>query len=73
MTDKILADGGRRLEDEAGNTYIAVLEKNAATRDTPRTHQPGNIIGLTMLGRLGLSVDDDSFSFKTKTYYNDAI
>ena len=65
-TDKILAAGGRRLEDEAGNTYIEVLERNASTRETPPTHQPGNILGLTMLGRLGLSVDDKSFCFKSK-------
>lgn len=65
-TDKILSDGGRRVEDEAGNTYIEVLGKRAATRETPRTHQPGNIIGLTLLERLGLSVEIGEFSFKQK-------
>jgi hypothetical protein len=65
-TDKILTDGGRRIEDEAGNTYIEILGKRAATRETPRTHQPGNIIGLSLLERLGLSVESEGFSFKQK-------
>lgn len=64
-SDKILADGGRRIEDEAGNTYIEILGKRAATRETPRTHQPGNIIGLALLERLGLSVESGGgFSFR---------
>jgi hypothetical protein len=67
--DKILADGGRRIEDEAGNTFIAILNHPAATRDTPATHQPGNIIGLTLLERLGFSMDVGGFSFKQKFDY----
>ena len=66
--DKILADGGRRMEDEAGNTYMDILGKPAATRDTPRTtHQPANMIGLSLRERLGLSLEEDGgFSFQQK-------
>jgi hypothetical protein len=62
-TDDILFRGGRRIEDDAGNTYINILGRRAATRETPRTHQPANIIGLTLLEHLGLSLED-GFTFK---------
>ena len=69
FADKILADGGRRLEDEAGNTYIKVLGKPAATQETPRTHQPANIFGLSILEKLQLSVIPGGFSFAVKFDY----
>jgi hypothetical protein len=68
-TDHILGSGGRRLEDDAGNTFMIILNYPAATKETPRTHQPGNIIGLTMLEKLGLSVDTTGFSFEEKFDY----
>jgi hypothetical protein len=68
-SDKLLADGGRRLEDEAGNTYIEILGQRAATRETPRSHQPGNIIGLSLLERLGLSLEVGRFRFVQKFDY----
>lgn len=68
-TDRILADGGRRVEDEAGNTYIDILGSRAATRETPRTHQPANIIGLTLLERMGLSLDIEGFRFTQQFEY----
>jgi predicted aspartyl protease len=67
--DQILGDGGRRLEDDAGNTYMVIMGHRAATKETPSTHQPGNIIGLTMLEKLGLLVDTTGFSFQEKFDY----
>lgn len=69
FADKILEDGGRSLEDEAGNTYLTVLDKPAATQETPRSHQPANVIGLSMLEKLGLSVYPGGFSFEKKFEY----
>jgi hypothetical protein len=57
-TDEILFEGGRRIEDDAGNTFINILGNRAATRETPRTHQPAKTIGLTLLEHLGLSLED---------------
>ena len=67
--DEILADGGRRLEGEAGNTYLKVLDKAAATQETPRTHQPANIIGLSMLEKLQFSVTPGAFTFAEQFPY----
>lgn len=64
--DRILEEGGRRLEDEAGNTYIRVLDKPAATQETPRTHQPANIMGLSIIEKFRMSVVPNSFSFEVQ-------
>lgn len=63
FADKILEDGDRRKEDDAGNTFITVLNRPAATQETPRNHQPGNIIGLSLIEKLGLVVEKGTFKF----------
>ncbi len=57
--------GGRLHVDELGNLYINdVLSKNAACKETPPNHQPGNLIGLRMLERLGMTLHEGGVSFK---------
>lgn len=64
--DRILEEGGRRLEDEAGNTYVDVLNRPAATQETPRTHQPANIMGLSLLEKFRMLVVPEGFSFQVE-------
>ena len=63
FADKILAEGGRHKEDDASNTFMTVLNRPAATQETPRNHQPGNSIGLSLIEKLGLVVEKGTFRF----------
>jgi hypothetical protein len=58
-----LAAAGRIRLDENKASIFTVAGRNAVIRDTPHTHQPGNIIGMLMLERLGLQMEEGSFIF----------
>jgi hypothetical protein len=48
---------------------MTVLNRPVATNETPLSHQLGNIIGLALLEKLGLSMGVGEFSFQTKFDY----
>jgi hypothetical protein len=65
---KVLEEGGRILGDELLD-YMVVNEAKVAVRATPYTHDPGNIMGLLMLEKLGLSLKEGGFSFSQHPQY----
>ena len=60
---KLLREIGRIKLDGAGNEYIKILGRNVQIEDIPEYHEPANMIGLSLLMRLGLHVNEDTFSF----------
>jgi hypothetical protein len=66
LTEQALAvlDAAGRIEtSEFGSYLLTVSGRKAAVRVTPHTHQPGNLMGMLMLERLGLQMDEGSFTF----------
>lgn len=62
--------GPRILNDKELDTdYLIFLKGKSAVHLTPATHQPANIIGLTLLEKLGLHVTKDGFGFDTPFDY----
>ena len=59
----VLEAAGRVEMDEFGSVFIIIAGRKAAVRVTPHTHQPGNLLGMLMLERLGLQMDEGSFTF----------
>ena len=59
----VLEAAGRVESDEFGSFFIIIAGRKAAVRVTPHTHQPGNLMGMLMLERLGLQMDEGSFNF----------
>ena len=65
----VLEKAGRIGTDELGSLFVTIDGRKAAIRVTPHTHQPGNILGMLMLERLGLQMTDGSFSFSSPAPY----
>jgi hypothetical protein len=62
-----LEAGGRVLVDgELDYMYVVIAGKKAIVKETPYTHEPGNIMGLLMLERLGLNLKEGEFSFASQ-------
>ena len=59
----VLQAAGRIETTEFGSEFITIAGKKAAVRLTPQTHQPGNLMGMLMLERMGLQMDEGSFTF----------
>jgi hypothetical protein len=67
----VLKAAGRIGTDELGGSlFVTMMDgRKAAIRVTAHSHQPGNILGMLMLERLGLQMTDGSFSFATPVPY----
>ena len=49
-----------RVDKEIGMPYVILHKRKVPVH----AHSPANILGLKMLGRMGLEVDEDSFRFR---------
>ena len=59
-----LEKGGRLREDDLGNAFLSdVVGNNSAVKEIPYTHEPGNLIGMRLMLRLGFVMGDGSFGF----------
>jgi hypothetical protein len=65
----VLEAAGSMATDELGSLFVTVAGRKAAVRVTPHTHQPGNIMGMLMLERLGLQMIEGSFTFASPLPY----
>ena len=65
----VLEEAGRIGTDELGSLFIVIDGRKAAIRVTPRSHQPGNILGMLMLERFCLQMSEGSFSFASPVPY----
>ena len=65
----ILEKGGRIKATELEQLFMIIQDKQVIVKEIPVTHEPGNIMGLLMLERLGMSVNKEGFSFSNKFDY----
>ena len=65
----VLEAAGRVETDEFGSSFITVSGRKAVVRVTPNSHQPGNLMGMLMLERLGLKMTEGSFTFANPLPY----
>lgn len=68
-TITILQKEGRIKVSELGQRFMIVQDKLVLVNEIPFYHEPGNIMGLWMLERLGMVVNEEGFSFLNKFDY----
>ncbi len=56
-------------EDELQTLYVTTNGHKALVQETPATHKPANIIGLLMLSRFGLTLENDRFKINKHIRY----
>ena len=73
---EVLEEGGRTKLNAFGNPCVDIQYEGwnnstlvAEVRYTPNAFQPANLIGLSLLSKLGLHVDIGRFSFKRKIHW----
>lgn len=57
------------VDDDTGLAWLAVDGKKIPINPTPECHSPANKIGLKLLHRLGLCLDENSFGFSNAPKY----
>jgi len=55
--------------DDLQNEYVEIDGRKALISETPSKHRPANIIGLLMLSRLGLRLDETGYHLDTCPKY----
>ena len=56
-------------DDDTDVSWVTIARRKTPIDLTPNNHTPANILGLRVLCKLGLQLDENSFSFKSAPEY----
>lgn len=55
--------GAIKVDEDTGLRWVMIENKKVPLDETPECHRPANIIGLRLLYRLGLYLEENTFGF----------